>query len=410
VKILLITGFFPPEIGSASHLFYELGQSLVTRGHEVDVVTTFPRRWKIGESATYRTRGIIAKEKADGMRVLRVRSTSTPRDSLFAAGLEHLALPVSLLLGGFLTGRPDVILIFSPPLPLGATTWLLSRIVKAPFVVNIQDLYPQAVIDLGLLRNGLLIRVFRAIERLVYRKADRLTVHSDGNRQYVISKGASPEKVTVIHNWADTDKIKPSVKMNEFRHGNGLDSRFVVSYAGIMSYSQDLETIVQAAALLREERDILFLLVGNGVQKERLVTEAKELGLENVVFLPFQPRERYPQVLAASDACFVTLEKDKVSTPVVPGKLHSIMASGRPVVASVPLDGDTPKIVRAARCGVCVEPGNPQMLAEAVKELHQNPALAEEMGDNGRRYSEEHFSLETATQRYLDLFNELCSK
>lgn len=410
MNILMLVSYFPPEIGSASHLFYELGGELVRNGHQVTVVTTFPRSYNVSQPMQRYKRKVFVREEMDGIRVMRVRSMPTPRDNIFARGMEHFILPFSLLLGGAVSGKQDAMLIYSPPLPFGLTGYILSKVKRIPFVVNVQDLYPQAVIDLGLLKNRSLIRVFRAIERFVYRKADFLTVHSEGNRQHVISTGAREDKVAVIHNWSDTEEIAPSPKLNEFRLENGLDSKFVVSYAGIISYSQDLETIIESAALLKDRSDVFFVVVGDGGQKEQLINKASELKLDNVRFLPWQPKEKYAQVLSASDVCLVTLKKDKVSTPVVPRKLSDIMASGRPVIAGVPLDGDTPKIVEAAQCGFCVEAGDAESLAQAILTLHDNPALAEDMGTNGREYALKHFSLSAAAREYEELFQAICNR
>jgi len=408
MKILMLTAYFPPEIGSAAHLFFELSQSLSKKGHNVTVVTTFPRKHYVVQIPHRYKHKLFLIEKLGNVRIIRLFAFPASGKMFFTQGFGQFSIPVSLLLGALFSGKQDVILVFSPPLPLGLSGYILSRIKGIPFVVNIQDLHPQAVIDLGLLKNPLIIRVFREIERFVYSKANHLTVHSDGNRRYVMSMGASAEKSTVIHNWADIDEIKPSPRLNGFREDNGLGNKFVVSYAGIMSYSQGLDIIIQAANLLRDRDDILFVLVGDGVRKEQLVAQVREFGLENVKLLPFQPKERYPQVLSASDTCLITLMRQKVATPVVPGKLSSIMSSGRPVIASVPLDGDVPKIVEAAQCGLCVDAGKPELLAQAVLELFENPSLAEELGRNGRKYAEKHFSLATSTKKYEELFKEVC--
>jgi glycosyltransferase involved in cell wall biosynthesis len=318
-------------------------------------------------------------------------------------------LPFILFFGGLFSGKQDTILIYSPPLPLGAFGYFLSRIKRIPLIANIQDMYPQAIVESGLLRNRALIRFFESLERFVYRKATYLTVHSSGNQDYLISKGVREDKVIVIPNWVDTNEIKPATKHNRFRKEYGLDDKFVISYAGIMSSAQGLDSIIHCANLLRDNHDILILMVGDGLEKNKLVAEVEKLGLINVRFLPMQPKKRYPEVLYASDVCLVTLKKGK-TTPVVPAKLIRIMASGRPVVAAVPLEGDVPKIIEDAHCGLAVAPQDIEMMAQAVLELHNNQSLAEEMGQNGRRYVEEHFSLEECTGQYEKLFKKVCSQ
>jgi len=299
-----------------------------------------------------------------------------------------------------------VVVVYSPPLLVGLVASVLGKFKRIPSIVSVQDLHPQCLIDLGLLRNPRLIGFLEAIESFVYRKNSCITVHSKGNQRHVISKGGDPNQVLVINNWVDTELIRPLDKFNSFRREHDLDDKFVVSFAGTMGIAQGLESVLESAALLRDNKDIHFVLVGNGVKKEILVAKAEQIGLPNVKFLPMQPREKYPEILSASDACLVTLGKD-VLTPVVPSKLLSIMASGRPAVVSVPLSGDTPQVVKAAQCGCCVEADHPEQLSEAILKLYNDPTVAQEMGRNGRRYVDEHFSRDACISQYENLFERL---
>lgn len=411
LNILMLTADFPPEIGSAAQLFYELGTNLIRRGHRVTVVTTFPRvySYRVVEKdrPPKKTRKLLHRENVDGIRVIRLRNLPLFGKSLFGRGLEHFILPPILAFGGLFAGKHDAVLIYSPPLPLGIAAWFLGKMKRIPVFVNIQDLYPQAVIDSGLLRNPILIRIFEIMEHFIYTKADILTVHSSGNRDFLISRGASENRVEIVPNWVDVEEIKPSSRQNDFRNEFNLNGKFVVSYAGIMSPAQALDDVIQGAALLRDTEDILFLIVGDGLEKKRLVAETEKLGLTNVRFLPMQSRVDYPKVLHASDAGLVTLKKEK-TTPVVPAKLLSIMSSGRPVIASVPPGGDVPKIIQEADCGLVAEPGNPESFARAVIQMKDNPSLAASFGKNGRQYAEDHFSLEHCSGKYEDLFQKVC--
>ena len=410
MNVLFMTAYFPPEIGSASHLFYDLSQRLGKKGHRVTVVTTFPRRHAANVPETHHYKKFFLSEYMGYIHVIRIAELPTFRDSLFSRGLEHFFLPMALLLGGLISKKPDVIIVYSPPLPLGLAAFILSKIRKIPFVVSVQDIHPRALVDLGLLRNHIIIRMLEIMEQFIYHKAYFLTVHSEGNRKYVISKGVSNDKVFVIPNWPDTLDKSSLERPDEFRKKNGLDEKFVVTYAGIFSHSQDLETIIDCAFLLKEEKDVLFLLVGDGFQKKKLVDKANALNLENLRFLPFQPRENYHLLLKSSNVCLVSLRKSGVKTPVVPRKLQDIMASGCAVIANVPLDGDVPKIVEKARCGLCVESENPKELAQGILQLYRDPSLIEELGKNGKQYAEKHFSLSVCTRKYEELLVEAYQK
>lgn len=396
MKILIITNYFPPEIRSASHLLYELSESLVNDSHEVTVVTGFPR--SIEESPEHYKRKFFVREIMNGIKVIRLATIPLHKSIPIVRGLDHFLLSLVFFLGGLISGKQDVILVYSPPLPLGLSAYILSRIKSIPFIFNVQDIYPQCIIDLGILRNPILIKLLEAIEKFIYKRATNITVHSEGNREYLLSKIAD-SKLLVIPNWVDTHSIKPAERFNKFRREHNLGAKFIVSFAGIINFSQDLDNVIESAKLLQSYEDILFLLIGDGAQKEDLKKKAESLKLNNVRFLPLQPREKYPYVLNASDICLVTLRKEVV-TPVVPAKLLSIMASGRPVIGSLNANGDAAKIIESAQCGYRVEPGNPAMLAQAVLELYNNPTLLEKFGRNGRAYAEKHFSRPVCTRRY----------
>ena len=252
----------------------------------------------------------------------------------------------------------DAALVYSPPLPLALAALALCRARRRPLIVNIQDLFPQSAIDLGLLNNPYLIRIFKGLESFLYRHADLVAVHSEGNRRHVLNAGGKFGKVTVVPNWIDTKAIQPGSRENGLRASLGLDHHFVVSFAGIMGYSQDLETVLHSARILKDQKDIVFLMVGDGVEKFKLQKLARENQLDNVLFLPMQPKDKYPEVLLASDLCLATL-RPEVKTPVVPSKILSIMAAGRPVLASLPLDGDAPRLIAEAQCGRAIAPSDP---------------------------------------------------
>lgn len=372
------------------------------------VLTGLPRYHVAGPREKYR-RGLLIKANCQGLQVMRVFNLDIPWNLPLLRGLDQWVSALGAGLAGFGLPDFDAALVYSPPLPLALAAFGLCRLRRRPLIVNIQDLFPQSAIDLGVLANPHLIALFKRLESFLYRRADLVMVHSEGNRRYVVAAGGRPGKVLVMPNWIDTKYLKPGFRDNGFRTSLNLHKHFIVSFAGIMGYSQDLETILTGAGILREQPEIAFLLVGDGVEKEKLVRTARQENLRNVYFLPMQPKEKYPGVLAASDVCLATLRKE-VKTPVVPSKILSIMAAGRPVLASLPLEGDAPRLIAQARCGVCVPPGEPEELARAVLALYRQPDLAKEMGRNGRRYAVQHRSLEKCTEQLENLFQQLSAK
>jgi glycosyltransferase involved in cell wall biosynthesis len=382
-----------------------LAEVLVDHGHEVTVVTGFPR-YNVDEvDEKYRGK-LLMREEVDGIQVIRLLLTHALGRRFLIRKMEYFLVFPIFFLGALLAGPQDVAVVYSPPVPVGMSAYLLQKIRGTPFVLNVQDLHPQALIDLGFLKNKMLISVLRKMEQLVYQAASFITVHSKGNEQYLLEHGVDADKAVVVGNWVDTEVIRPAERLNGFREEYNLGEDFIVSFAGTMGTSQDLWTVIQAADSLREVGDLRFVLVGDGVEKPNLEREAARLELENVVFLPMQPREKYPQVLAASDVCLVTLKKSVV-TPVVPSKLLSIMAAGRPAVLSVFLGGDAPEIVKEAEAGRCVEPENAEQLSSALLELYRNPSLARQLGRNARAYAEQYFSKEACIARYESLFEQI---
>ena len=405
MHVLLVTAYFPPDIGSAAHLFYELGITLAKRGHDVTVVTGFPGYHARGDLSHYRGR-LWLNETLDGINVARVAVPHVFRNTPVGRGLWQFSCAASFALRGLLLSRPDVVLVYSPPLPLGLTAWVLRLFRGIPFVLNVQDLFPQSAIDLGVLHNGFLIRIFERLERFLYRQANHITTHSSGNRKHVITCGAEPKQVTVMHNWVDTDFIYPGERSNGFSQEYGLDDKFVISFAGVIGYSQDIDVILEAASLLQDESDIHFLIVGDGVEKSRLEQKTQDMGLSHVQFLPMQPRHRYPAVLHASDVSLATLHTE-VTTPVVPSKILSIMAAGRPVIACMNLKGDAPRLIEEAQCGYALPPEDPQALAGAIQTFYQDTTLCQQLGHNGRLYAEQHLSVRAGTEHYVCLFDRL---
>jgi glycosyltransferase involved in cell wall biosynthesis len=410
MKILLLTAYFPPDTGSAAHLFYELGRAFVERGHGVTVLTGMPGYHALGPLEKYKGKKRI-KEDMEGMEVVRVAMPQLPRHLMVGRALWQFGGAWALFLAGLGLPKADAAIVYSPPLPLGLTAWGLKKLQGLPFILNVQDLFPQSIIDLGLLRNRWLIRFFEEMERFVYRRANIITVHSEGNREHVMRKldEGQAEKVKVIPNWVDVHFIQPGPRMNWFREAHGLGDAFVVSFAGVLGYSQDLDVVLDAARILEDggwRSEILFLIVGDGVERPRLEAKARQMGLNNVRFLPMQPREKYPAVLHASDIGLATLHAE-VRTPVVPSKILSIMAAGRPVVAAMNLDGDGPRLIAEARCGLCVPPEDPRALAEAILQLYHDASLREELGRNGRRYVEKYLSLEACVERYEQLLRQV---
>lgn len=411
MNILLINNYFPPEIGAASHLYYYLAKEFIKRGHDVTVLTGIPR-YNVDKSVynVYFTK--LKKDKyiseiIEGIKVIRVKLPFVERNQLFRRGVEHFEIALKLFkYSKSLLKNIDVTLVYSPPLTLYWTAKKIREFTSAPYILNVQDLFPQYAIDLGVLKNKFLISFFKNLEKKAYSSADLITVHSENNKKYVDDKTVQRKKTIVIENWIDNNLITPGSKNNEFSVENQLTDKFVVSFAGTLGFSQDIEIIIKTANELKNYNEIVFVIVGDGVKKSEAQMLIEKYNLKNIVMLPTVSKEKYPLVLHSSDTSLATLHRN-VKTPTIPSKILSIMSAGIPVIASMNLNGDAPKLIENANAGYVVPAGDYNSMSEKILLLFKNKELKEELGKNGRKYIEEHLSVHTAVDKYEKLFKEV---
>jgi len=406
MRVMLLSTYYKPDVAANGVLMGYLAEDLAAMGHEVTVVTTFPH-YRSGQIEK-RYRGKLLERDGQGpVDVYRVYAyTSRRRDKLSGRLLNYATFNALSAVVGSLVGKQDVILTPSPPLSNGLVADFIGRLRRLPFVYNVQDIYPDVAIRMGMMSNPRIIAFFRWMERYVYRRAAALTVICEGFQRNLLAKGVPREKIHIIPNFTDTAFMRPLPRHNDFSAQQGLDHAFVVLFAGNMGFSQGLTVVLDAAAELKGRKDILFLFVGNGAAKPRLVNYAQELGLENVRFLPFQPHDRVPEIYAASDVCLVPLRR-RFAAASVPSKAYTIAAAARPLIAAVDEGCDTHDFIRQARCGLRVEPGNPSALAEAILTLYADEELRERLGRNGRQYVERYHTRQVIARQYAELLEEV---
>lgn len=406
MRILLLTLYFAPDVAANAVITTELAEELNVLGHQVTVVTAFPHY--AGNVIDRRYRGrLIQRDKYKGIQVIRTYTYTSPHKQRFLVRiLNYVSFNLLSTIAGHFAGSQDIILAPSPPLTIGLSAYIISRVKRIPYVYNVQDIYPDVVVKLGILKNPWVIAFSRRLERFVYGHARHITVLSEGFRANLLRKGVPPQKVTIIPNFVDVDFIRPLSLDNGFRHRFGLDGRFVVLYAGNLGHSQNLEHILECATLLQDQDGTTFVIVGNGSRKPYLETLAQQMALSNVCFVPFQPREDVPEIYAAADISVVTLKKG-IALDSVPSKVYTIMASARPVVAAVDPGSDTWRLVEQAQCGICIPPEDPHALAAAIRTLYADPALRERLGRNGRGHVVQHYTRQAVARQYHELLTSL---
>jgi colanic acid biosynthesis glycosyl transferase WcaI len=406
MRILIYSYNYHPEPIGIAPLMTELAEGLAQRGHEVRVVTAMPNYPERKIYPAYRGQ-LYTQETRNGVTIQRCYVWIRPNPGL----VTRVLLDGSFVLLSFLQAlrgwRPDIILSTSPSLPAAVPVAVLGRLYRCPTVLNLQDILPEAAVQTGLITNPVAIRVFEALERFAYGTASHISVIAEGFRQNLLGKGVKDNKMSIIANWVDVDFIRPLPKYdNAFRRAHTLDQKFVVLYSGNIARTQGIRTVIRAAERLQHIPDIAFLIAGEEKQLSELADFSQSLGLNNVVLRPFAPRADLPEMLAAADVGLI-MQKRNVVGFNMPSKTQVLLASGRPIIASVPSHGTAAQAIRASGGGVVVPPEEPEALAEAILALYRDPAQVEALGQQGRRHALDTYSFEQALHRYERLFTGL---
>lgn len=394
-QILFISRYYPPEKAAAAVCVSEFAKRLAKLGHTVTVLTTVPN-YPTGIVPTEYRGHLIQGELLDGVHVVRVWSYASPNKGFLKRILAQLSFGcLASVLGGKTIGHPDLIIVESPPLFNVIAARVLASFKHCPFVFWVADLWPESAIQLGALRNPILIRLSEWLAGSTYQRASLVWAVTEGIRDTLIHRGLPTERVLFITNGVDTTKFRP-MSLTWARSLLGWDDRFTVLYAGTHGLSHGLITVLNAAEHFRDRDDIRFVLVGDGADKVELITQARNRGLKNVEFLDSIPHEQMPQLLAAASVCLAHARKVQVFEGMLPIKMIEAMACARPVLLA--LNGEARRIaVEEAAAAIYVEPENASSLVSAILYLHEHPEEAEQLGQRGRIYVEEHFDYDQLT-------------
>ena len=422
MKLLVIAPHFAPDVAPTGEVITSIVGGLADRGHSIHVVTALP--W-------YRSHRV---EDGWGGKLVRTEATEWGAISrLHPFPTEKSNIPArALAFGGFtalatlrslaIRHRPDVVLAMSPPLPLGFPGALVGAVRRIPFVFNIQDVFPDVAVEIGAITNPTVIKAASMAERFLYRRADAVTVLSEDLKSNVSAKLGADEfgtasgggdtasglsKIEVIPNFVDTERVRPSSTDVAYRREFGLGDRTVVTYAGNVGLSQPVELLVEVARRMAERSDVVFVVNGGGSSLETVKHAAA--GLDNVVFVPMQPRERLSEVLAAADIHTILL-RHGLARSSVPSKMYSILAAGRPVVASVDPDTEVTRVLDQAGAGVSASPGSVDELHQAILGLVDDPDRRATMGASGRSWVERWLSPAAVAEAYEELFERLIAR
>ncbi|GAB1544346.1 WcaI family glycosyltransferase [Scytonema sp. NUACC21] len=408
MHILIYSYNYDPEPIGIAPLMTELAEGLVKRGHQVRVITGMPNYPQREIYQEYRGKWYVTEQK-NGVTIQRSYLQIKSEPNLVDRLLLELSFVFTSLPQALNGWQPDVILLTVPPLLVSLPATLLGWLYNCPVVLNVQDILPEAAVRVGLLKNKWLIKVFEALEKFVYRTANAISVIAEGFVENLVNKGVPEKKIVCIPNWVNVNFIRPLPKENNaFRTAYHLEGKFVVMYSGNIALTQGLETVVAAAALLRHIPEIVFAIVGESKALKSLQQYCQTCGADNVMFLPLVEREKLPEMLAAADVGLVVQKRNVISFNM-PSKIPLLLASGRPIVASVPATGTAARAIGHSDGGIVVAPESPDALADAVLNLYAKPTLAALLGMKGRTFAMERYSYKQALDQYERLFsNAIC--
>lgn len=374
---------------------WKLARQLATRGHTVTLIT--------GDKDYMESQHPIKHvEHRDGARVVRVRTRANFRRSLWTRLHNYIQFGVNAFIASIRERRPDVVVGSIQPIFSGIAAWCLAKLRRARFILEVRDAWPESAVASRALTSRILILAARQLAGWLYKRAEVIVVISPGLRNIVADYGVAPSRISVLPNGFDDELFETTpTDRSAMRRRYGWDSRFVVMYTGAHVRLVRLETLLEAAAQLDDNSRALFVLVGDGDRKEVLVTQARQLGLQNVEFQPSCANNAIPAYLAAADACVITLPAGEQWTFFLQNKFFDYLGSGRPIIAAV--DGDQRDIVREANCGITVAAGEPKGIAEAVRWFEEHPEEARAMGERGRAWAKSHYSRRRILSEFVAL-------
>lgn len=391
-----------PDQTATGQLLTDLCEDLVRdHGCRVSVVAGPP----LLPSATFdpQSGGLVTRTTHNGVEIFRARGTRWPKARFSGRATNYMTYFGSACYAGLRLDRPDVLVAQTDPPIIGLAAWLAAKRFRAPLVMAFKDLFPEVTALLPDFHSDTINAGLQAVNKfLVRRAAMNVALGETMKRRLVQDKGAPVERTTIIADWADTTAIAPGDKRNAFSVAQGLDQTFVVMHSGNLGLSQSLETLVEAAALLKDVPDLVLVFQGEGVKKSDLEAQAASLGLRNVRFLPFQPKATLSDSFASADLFVVSLQQG-LAGYIVPSKLYGILAAGRPYVAAVEDTCEVASITRTNACGLIAVPGDARSLADRILELYRDPALRVRCGTNARRAALA-FDRRGQVRKYLELF------
>lgn len=418
MKIGYVCQYFPPECCAPAARAHDLAREWVKLGHPTTVITGFPNHPEGKIHADYRSRWrtVVSRETRDNISVWRSWLYPARNHGMWLRTTNYLSFAVSsAVVGTAALGTPDVVIATSPQLLVGAAGLFISRVRSLPFVFEVRDLWPESLVAVGqTTSDSLVYSLLERLSRLLYKRADHIVVDGEHKRSVLMDLGVSQDKIDTVRNGvadefcldpasAETRRIRDDVRMQY-----GWTGRFIAMYSGTIGMAHGLETILMVADRLRNYPELVFVILGEGADKEKLIQRVNQLSLPNVAYLGKQPRDRIPAYLAAADVCIIPLRRSPVFRTAIPSKLFEAMGAGKPIVLAV--EGEAEEILAESKAGIAVPPESPREMAEALMTLWHHPKLCREFGLNGRRAAINNFTRSKQAASYVAILEKVMQR
>jgi hypothetical protein len=399
MRILFLTDNFPPEINAPATRTFEHTRRWVRAGAKVTVVTTQPNFPAGKLFPGYRNR-LFQREWIDGIEVIRVWTYITANEGFARRTLDYLSFMVTGFLASLFLPRPNVIVATSPQFFTACAAYVLSLFKRRPYVFELRDLWPDSILAVGAMQESASTRALKRLEYFLYRKAARIVSVTNSFRHVLSGNGVPADKIAVVRNGADLAGFTPGPKPDELVEKYALKGKFVAAYIGTIGMAHGLGTVLEAAERMRAAQDVIFVLVGNGADRAALQQQARERGLDNVIFAGAVGKEEVVKYLRLADAALVLLRDRLVFRHVLPSKMFEAMATERPIVLGVL--GESAELLEAAGAGIVIQPESAEALVRAIERLAADPQAAKEMGRKGRRLVEAEFDRDKLAAQMLE--------
>lgn len=406
-RILILTHYFPPEIGAPQARLSEMANHWAIRGHRVTVLTCFPNHPTGQVPEKYKElyqQKRMCQESMGALAVYRCWAYATPNKGFTKKLMGHLSFMVTAVIQGRKVAKQqDVILVSSPTFFSVISAFILSKLYSVPYIFEVRDLWPAIFVELGVLKNRYVISLLEKLEMYLYRKSAAVVTVTDKFSEMIVARGIAKEKVHTIKNGVDLEKYYFREKDVELLENLELSGKFIALYIGAHGISHSLTKLVDAAALLAGEDRIHFLFVGEGAEKEKTVEHCRSQGLNNCTFLPGQPKEKMTVFYSIMDVGLVPLRDIPLFDTFIPSKMFEIMGMEKPIVASV--RGEAADILLESGGALVCQPEGSEMIAKNILALYENPQKARELGRHGRVFVEKHYSRAKLADEYMKIIS-----